>query len=60
MPRSATRLLRETRIIMLGSLLILAAMLVLACVMVAVVFILDRATPSEPHPDTDKIDWPPQ
>jgi hypothetical protein len=44
---------------MLGSLLILAAMLVLACAVVAVVFILDRATPSEPHPDTDKIDWPP-
>lgn len=43
---------------MLGSFLILAAMILLACIVVSVVLILDRATPSEPHPDTDKIDWP--
>lgn len=44
---------------MLGSLLILAAMVGLALVVVTVVLILDRVTPSETHPDTDKIDWPP-
>jgi branched-subunit amino acid permease len=45
---------------MLGNLLLLAAMIVLACLTTAVVFILDKATPRETHPDTDKIDWPPQ